>query len=605
MSFNAPYRQHNFMGLHANAAACLAFVQANNWDSNKDGTGTLENGMTYYDTTANKMYIYENGSWGSIETGNPTLAEVLLAGNSAGATAVDMNSNKVESVASATTTGDALAYGQSGAMLNGLDANSQRITSVATPTVSTDAVNKDYADLLVRGLSWQETVLDRGLNTPPGAPITGDRYIVGTSPTGVWVGHNNDIAEWDGTDWAYTAEREGLACWVEDENVYYAYNGSAWVKLSEVINHNTLSGVQGGTSSEQYHLTNAQHSGLTVGAATTLHSHTLDTIYDSGGAGLGKDATVDQGAFALTTPVGTNDATLTLEQAETTATSDVMTITKLGSGGASLSFAGTRRVIDSDSGNLTIETTTSGDIDITSAAAIDVNGTGNVTIDSSGGGVYINATSGTLNIGSNSNSQNINIGTQGTRDITVGNVTAGTDLILNAGTSADITFTSRSGSLTFNDTSNTSLDDNYTATSIVGALNEINTNTGTPDVVEDTIADAASSYVVDSIGPLDLGSDNYLTGTIEYIFTMMRDGTIATTPAGYGGVIRINFDDHVAPRITVEYTSDVPTGFSFDASLNTTGSDSIDLEATSSLGYDINFKSLRRIVSMSYTYISA
>ncbi|TXH12638.1 MAG: DUF2793 domain-containing protein [Hyphomicrobiaceae bacterium] len=36
-------------------------------------------------------------------------------------------------------------------------------------------------------------------DTPPVSPSNGDKYLVGASPTGAWVGKENQIATWDGT----------------------------------------------------------------------------------------------------------------------------------------------------------------------------------------------------------------------------------------------------------------------------------------------------------------------------------------------------------------------------------------------------------------------
>lgn len=99
------------------------------------------------------------------------------------------------------------------------------------------------------------------LNTPPGAPSDGDRYIVGCSPTGDWVGQEGNIAEWKGTyfwggakpagtwgagacgdfvysddagfdsswedpdQWAFTTPREGSTVWVESEGQHFTFDG--------------------------------------------------------------------------------------------------------------------------------------------------------------------------------------------------------------------------------------------------------------------------------------------------------------------------------------------------------------------------------------------
>jgi hypothetical protein len=277
--------------------------------------------------------------------GVPTLAAVLLSGNSAGATTINMNANKITGLADAAVAGDALAFGQAGAQLAGLDCVSQKITSVANPTVATDAATKGYVDQLVQGLAWQDEVLDRGVDIPPGGPVVGDRYIIGLAPVGAWAGHANDITEWDGTDWIFTPEREGLAAYVLDENVAYVYNGVAWVKLTAILNHNDLGGIQGGIpATEYYHLSAAQHTGLTGGGATTLHSHTLDVCYDAGVPGGGRAITADTGAVTITVTNASNNRALELTQNDIVNNPNGMLITNAGTG-ASIELAGATRTV--------------------------------------------------------------------------------------------------------------------------------------------------------------------------------------------------------------------------------------------------------------------
>ena len=75
----------------------------------------------------------------------------------------------------------------------------------------------------------QLSVKDRDLAAPPGSPAEGDRYIVAASPTGVWAAHAADIAVWQDGAWDFHDPREGWRCWVDDENVFLIFNGSAWV----------------------------------------------------------------------------------------------------------------------------------------------------------------------------------------------------------------------------------------------------------------------------------------------------------------------------------------------------------------------------------------
>lgn len=72
-------------------------------------------------------------------------------------------------------------------------------------------------------------VIDKDLSTPPGSPSTGDKYIIGGSPTGVWSGRANQIAYYDGVIWQFWAPVEGWRIAVLDEDTDYRYNGSSWV----------------------------------------------------------------------------------------------------------------------------------------------------------------------------------------------------------------------------------------------------------------------------------------------------------------------------------------------------------------------------------------
>jgi hypothetical protein len=60
-------------------------------------------------------------------------------------------------------------------------------------------------------------------NTPPGSPTDGDRYIVGTVPSGVWVGHEDEIAVYVGTAWAFLAPAIGWLAYVRAAAEFYVY----------------------------------------------------------------------------------------------------------------------------------------------------------------------------------------------------------------------------------------------------------------------------------------------------------------------------------------------------------------------------------------------
>lgn len=84
-------------------------------------------------------------------------------------------------------------------------------------------------------IDWQESVKDKDVTDPSLlTPSLGDRYIVGVGAIGAWAGQDNNIAEYNGTGWDFTTANEGMGCYVEDEDLIYIYNGSAWVSLGSV-----------------------------------------------------------------------------------------------------------------------------------------------------------------------------------------------------------------------------------------------------------------------------------------------------------------------------------------------------------------------------------
>ena len=82
---------------------------------------------------------------------------------------------------------------------------------------------------------WQQPVKDKDLVTAPAMPVKGDRYIVAANG-GDWSGGvAKDIAYCTvggGTPtWAFTTPTEGFIVWVNDEDLYYRFDGSSWAVI--------------------------------------------------------------------------------------------------------------------------------------------------------------------------------------------------------------------------------------------------------------------------------------------------------------------------------------------------------------------------------------
>jgi len=150
--------------------------------------------------------------------------------------------------------------------LTGLDA-----TQIADGTVnntefeyldglSGTIATEDYVDSKVQGIDWQDSVIDKDVSDPSTlTPSDGDRYIVAAGGSGDWSGHDDDIAEYNGSSWEFITPNEGFATWVEDENIQYVWNGSSWVTLSSTSDHGSLTGL-GDDDHTQYLLTNGTRS---------------------------------------------------------------------------------------------------------------------------------------------------------------------------------------------------------------------------------------------------------------------------------------------------------------------------------------------------------
>lgn len=65
--------------------------------------------------------------------------------------------------------------------------------------------------------AYHLSVKDRNLSAPPGSPVAGDTYIVGSAPSGAWAGKTNQVAVWSGSAWVFGVPRTGWVAYIEDE----------------------------------------------------------------------------------------------------------------------------------------------------------------------------------------------------------------------------------------------------------------------------------------------------------------------------------------------------------------------------------------------------
>lgn len=72
-------------------------------------------------------------------------------------------------------------------------------------------------------------------NTPPGSPADGDRYIIGSSPTGAWAGHGGEVAAYIGSGWVYWPPGVGWLAFVQSLAVHYVYGSGSPAGWEELV----------------------------------------------------------------------------------------------------------------------------------------------------------------------------------------------------------------------------------------------------------------------------------------------------------------------------------------------------------------------------------
>ncbi|AMK18691.1 DUF2793 domain-containing protein [Sphingobium sp. MI1205] len=94
-----------------------------------------------------------------------------------------------------------------------------------------DAVNE--ASFIFDAFASRSIVEDRDLTAPPGSCANGARYLIAAAATGLWVGHDGELAIAIGTDasngWYFAnVARHGNQLLVKDEDLLIEYDGASW-----------------------------------------------------------------------------------------------------------------------------------------------------------------------------------------------------------------------------------------------------------------------------------------------------------------------------------------------------------------------------------------
>lgn len=70
-------------------------------------------------------------------------------------------------------------------------------------------------------------------NSPPATPTEGQSWIVGTAPTGIWIGHGNAIATFAGGSWNFAAPQSGMRVFDSAAKQDIRYR-NGWIRAAAV-----------------------------------------------------------------------------------------------------------------------------------------------------------------------------------------------------------------------------------------------------------------------------------------------------------------------------------------------------------------------------------
>lgn len=71
-------------------------------------------------------------------------------------------------------------------------------------------------------------VISRSIDSPPGVPVPGERYIIGSGAAMDWAGHDGELTYWDGVAWLFFPPEPGWQAYVQDEDKIVVFDGLNW-----------------------------------------------------------------------------------------------------------------------------------------------------------------------------------------------------------------------------------------------------------------------------------------------------------------------------------------------------------------------------------------
>jgi hypothetical protein len=78
-------------------------------------------------------------------------------------------------------------------------------------------------DMVVQGGAESADV-----SAPPVSPSAGRCWVVGAAATGLWAGHEGEVAGWTAGGWRFVAPVAGMRLWLADRGHAIVHDGALW-----------------------------------------------------------------------------------------------------------------------------------------------------------------------------------------------------------------------------------------------------------------------------------------------------------------------------------------------------------------------------------------
>lgn len=238
------------------------------FDTLTSDPGSPAEGQVWYNTTTKVFGIYRNGA-------TTYFTDYVQFNTHASGTSNPHSTTLEQARTAGSTLGGAINMG--GFAITNIAAGSNT-TDVAQRQWVTDQINSK-----VKGLDWQDPVINSQTTPPVPTPTEGDRYRITATATGVWAGKENQIATWTSGAWVYVTPVEGFILRDMTANTYIVYDGAAWANLGNAVDHNSLLNLTTGDAHTQYQLRSEK--GASGGYAGLTGTSITDTTHGNRGGG--------------------------------------------------------------------------------------------------------------------------------------------------------------------------------------------------------------------------------------------------------------------------------------------------------------------------------